>query len=301
MTDAADMRNQTAIVSAADAGFFPLLQQLVDSIAAHGPVGSVGLCVLDLGLAPDQRQWLEQRAVCLVTPAWDFDFPGRNAKPGHFRAMTARPFLPRYFPGYQTYVWIDADAWVQDWSAVDNVVSAAADGGCAIVEEHYRQWFPWYGRPYIQVYRDSCGDQETAQMARFPHLNTGVFAMRHDSPGWQFWAKCLGDCLQRCQHHIVEQVAMNLTVFRGGVQVRLMPFTHNWLTCMCMPAYDTQRLRYVEPVVPHEVVGIVHRAYALKRKPVTVSCLDGSTFVTDLSFGGAAGPLASPTDVHNGG
>ena len=30
-----------------------------------------------------------------------------------------RAFLPKYFPNYKKYLWIDADAWVNSWDAIE--------------------------------------------------------------------------------------------------------------------------------------------------------------------------------------
>jgi hypothetical protein len=64
----------------------------------------------------------------------------RNRQP-HLRAITARPFLPKYFPGHETYLWMDADTWLQEWYPIDWYVAAAADGRLAIapqVDRAYR-------------------------------------------------------------------------------------------------------------------------------------------------------------------
>ena len=30
-----------------------------------------------------------------------------------------KSFLPKYFPGFKKYIWIDADAWVNSWYAIE--------------------------------------------------------------------------------------------------------------------------------------------------------------------------------------
>lgn len=45
------------IVSGADRAYFPLLRDTVASIRALCPGAALG--ILDLGLAPEERQWLE--------------------------------------------------------------------------------------------------------------------------------------------------------------------------------------------------------------------------------------------------
>ena len=96
----------TVIISAADTEFFRLLSGLVRSIRATQPE-PFPLCVLDCGLEPDQRGWLAVRDVALVEPCWDYT--GFEAPGPWFKAMTARPNLPKWVPGYEMYFWIDAD------------------------------------------------------------------------------------------------------------------------------------------------------------------------------------------------
>jgi hypothetical protein len=72
----------------------------------------------------------------LREPEWGFDFPGREQKPGFLRGLLARPFLREYFPEFEIYVWIDADAWLQDWYAVELFCEGACRRrGMAIVPE----------------------------------------------------------------------------------------------------------------------------------------------------------------------
>src|ERR1019366_3197819 len=83
----------------------------------------------------------------LKEPGWDLDFPGRAALPRHYQAMTARPYLPRHFPGYETYLWIDADAWVQDDAVLDLFIATARRGELAIVPEIDRGYWTIHKRP----------------------------------------------------------------------------------------------------------------------------------------------------------
>src|SRR5215813_7995283 len=100
------------IASGADRNYFSLLRDTVLSIRVHRRDIAIG--VLDLGLDREQREWLSRRVAHIVKPDWDLDFPGRTQSPQTFKAQVARPFLRRHFPGYEMYMWIDADAWVQD-------------------------------------------------------------------------------------------------------------------------------------------------------------------------------------------
>ena len=74
----------------------------------------------------------------LVVPQWDFDFPGRDKLKDGYKALTARPFLPRYFPGFELYFWIDADCWVQQGDAIALFLAAARTGALAVAPEIHR-------------------------------------------------------------------------------------------------------------------------------------------------------------------
>jgi hypothetical protein len=150
------------IVSAADSGYFSLLRDTVLSVRALDPAVPIG--VLDLGLAPEQRDWLRSADAQVVKPGWDVDFPGRARMPETFKAQVARPFLPRHFPGYEMYFWLDADAWLQDWRAVELYRAAAGRDRLAITLEIDRAYKRHYKRPKLfgftlawKCYREAFG------------------------------------------------------------------------------------------------------------------------------------------------
>ena len=35
------------------------------------------------------------------------------------KSQVSRAFLPKYFPKYEKYLWIDCDAWVNNWESVE--------------------------------------------------------------------------------------------------------------------------------------------------------------------------------------
>ena len=120
---AAGNASDLIIVSAADSGYFPLLRDTVLSVRALN--ASVAVGVLDLGLRLEQQEWLRAAEVEIVGPGWDVAFPGQQRMPETFKAQVARPFLPKHFPGYEMYFWLDADAWLQDWRIVELYCRAA--------------------------------------------------------------------------------------------------------------------------------------------------------------------------------
>ena len=135
------------IASGADRRYFPLLRDTVLSVQSLHRDTAIG--ILDFGLAPKHREWLAGRVSHLIQPGWDFDFPDRERTPETRKAQLSRPFLRRHFPGYETYLWIDADAWVQDWRAVELYLAAAGRDKLAITPEIDRAYKRHYKRPKI--------------------------------------------------------------------------------------------------------------------------------------------------------
>ena len=62
-------------------------------------------------------------ANCIITKVdeiksaeWDIEVPDNKIKGREWlKSQVSRAFLPKYFPSYEKYLWIDCDAWVNDW------------------------------------------------------------------------------------------------------------------------------------------------------------------------------------------
>ncbi|HTZ36597.1 MAG TPA: hypothetical protein VMB84_11265 [Stellaceae bacterium] len=287
---AAPSASDLIVVSAADSGYFPLLSDMVLSVRARDR--DVPLGVLDLGLAPAELGWLEECGCRIVRPGWDIDFPRQARMPETFKAQVARPFLPRHFPGFATYLWLDADAWLQDWRAVELYCAAAAEGRLAISVEIDRAYKRHYKRPKLfgrtlpwRCYREAFGWRVANRLGRNPFANCGVFALQGDAPHWEVWARLTARVLQRTQFFFAEQIALNYAIFGEGLPADLLPAYCNWAVGDAAPVFDRARGLFVEPYTPHEVIGVVHLAgREQKNKLFRLACLDGGTIETSLRY-----------------
>jgi hypothetical protein len=266
------------IVSASDAAYFDLLKGLVLSIRDKPQGAGVSISILDVGLNGEQRDWLADQGAVIVEPGWDFDMPPAMNTPGHFRALLARPFLPRYFPGHDIYLHIDSDAWVQDWSAIDAYLGAAADGKLAITPQVDRSYNTIYKRPRpyrrTQNYRSfdwSYGWRIADRLGRNPILNCGVFALAADAPHWGLWETAIQKALDRrtlrsrkgwpnLYFKLIEQTAMNYVVFGDKAPSTFLPAWCNWFCALAAPRFDGNRRVLVEPHAPYQPIGVVHLA-----------------------------------------
>ena len=206
----------------------------------------------------------------MVVPQWDFDFPGRAKLKDGYKALTARPFLPRHFPGFDLYLWIDGDCWVQQGDALALFLAAARTGALAVAPEihrsmrHYRHAWKEFSTVNGAAYA-AAFDQATAdRLIRYPLINAGVFALRHDAPHWAGWADLLGKTLQRSSD-MTDQITLNVLVYDQGFACEPLPSRCNWPVHHATPVWDADRNLFVEPAMPYEPLGILHLTIYTKR------------------------------------
>ena len=278
------------VASGADRAYFPLLRDTVLSIRANRQNAAIG--VLDLGLDGEHRDWLSARVSHIVHPNWDLEFPYRARMPETFKAQVARPFLRRHFPGYEMYLWIDADAWVQNGRVIDLYISAAGRDKLAITPEIDRAYKRHYKRPKPfgwtlawKNYREAFGWRAADRLGRNPMVNCGVFALHRDASHWDVWARLLARVLQRTQFFFAEQVALNYAIFAEHLPVNFLPAYCNWMPGDAPPAFDVRRGLFVEPYAPYEVIGVMHLAGPEQKNHVfRLDRLDGGIVETSLRY-----------------
>ncbi len=107
---------KNVIVSLADSNYFELLNELVNSIIRFEKSKEVAICILDAGLTENQKKILSKKVEEIKPAAWDIDVPAIKVKDKEWlKSQVSRAFLPKYFPNYEKYLWIDCDAWVNYW------------------------------------------------------------------------------------------------------------------------------------------------------------------------------------------
>jgi hypothetical protein len=260
------------IVSGSSSGYFGLLQGCVASIRDKPEGAAIALGILDVGLEEPQRAWLAARGAEIVEPGWDFDFPGQAEAPRHRQALFARPFLPRHFPGHDLYLWIDADAWVQDWAAVELFFRAASDGTVALVPEidrSYRNFFHAWEEFHAvnhEAYREAFDGATADRLMRHPLLNAGVFAAAADAPHWRAWAKILAEALQRSRNALIDQTTLNYMVYVEGLKASFLPARCNWICHHAPPIRLAPGGPLLEPALPHERLAILHLTLWMKER-----------------------------------
>ena len=264
---------KNVIVSLADANYFPLLEELVDSIKRFKESENVAICILDAGLTQQQKEKLSNKVDEIKSAEWDIDVPQFKIKGKEWlKSQVSRAFLPKYFPGYNKYIWIDADAWVNSWYAIELYIKGCENKKLAIATSADRSYgrvlrAEWvigsFARIKSQNYKHAKSSGFSEKIAREvalkPHLNIGVFSLERDAPHWDIWQKNLKKALSSGRIWGSEQIAMNITIYSDNLDVEILPAYCNW-TLIDSIKFDKKNNTFVEPYLPNHEIGIIHFA-----------------------------------------
>ncbi len=265
---------KNVIVSLADANYFPLLDELVDSIKSFKESEDVAICILDAGLKQDQRDSLSKKVDEIKNAEWDIEVPGYKVKGKEWlKSQVSRAFLPKYFPNYEKYLWIDCDAWVNDWSCVELYFKACDDGKLGITQTigpGYKitskvNWL--FGKlaliksqNFKHAIKSKISYADARKLAFAPHINIGVFSLEKDSKGWSTWQNNLEKTLKAGNIFGSEGLAINMSVYIDNLETEFLPLNCNWITSNLLPKYDQKQSTFVEPYLPNYKIGIMHLA-----------------------------------------
>ena len=109
---------KNVIVSLADANYFPLLDELINSIKKFKESEKIALCVLDAGLTQDQKDLLSKKVDEIKKADWDIEVPEFKVKGKEWlKSQVSRAFLPKYFPNYNKYLSMEIyfAAWTRSY------------------------------------------------------------------------------------------------------------------------------------------------------------------------------------------
>ena len=265
---------KNTIVSLADANYFPLLEELINSIKRFKESENIAICILDAGLNKDQKEKLLSKVDEVKPAEWDIEVPQSKVKEKEWlKSQVSRAFLPKYFPNYEKYLWIDCDAWVNDWSSVELYFQACNNGKLGITQTigpGYKitskvNWL--FGKLAIiksqnfkHAIKSKIGINKARKLAFAPHINIGVFSLEKNSKGWSLWQNNLSKTLKAGNIFGSEGLAINMSVYIDDLETEFLPLNCNWITSNLLPKYDENQKTFVEPYLPNYKIGIMHLA-----------------------------------------
>ena len=265
---------ENTIVSLADEKYFSLLVELIDSIKRFSESKNIAICILDAGLNQTQRDFIKNKVDEIKKADWDIEVSAIKVRGKEWlKSQVSRAFLPKYFPNYKKYLWIDCDAWVNDWSSVELYFKACNKGKLGITQTvgpGYKilsnvKWL--FGKLAIvksQNFKHAISSKISLNKARklafAPHINIGVFSLEKNSSCWKIWQSNLRQTIKYGRIFGSEGLAINLSVYVDNVETEFLPLGCNWIASNLLPKFDEIKNEFVEPFLPNNKIGIMHLA-----------------------------------------
>ena len=301
------MKNNV-IVSLADSNYFELLNELIDSIKKFEQSKNVSICILDAGLTEDQKNKLSEKIDEIKIAEWDIEVSEYKASGKEWlKSQESRAFLPKYFQGYKKYLWIDCDAWVNDWQSVELYFKACENGKLGITQTMgpgYKivskvKWI--FGKlaliksqNFKHAINSKIGIDKARKLAFAPHINIGVFSLEHDSSCWKIWQDNLAITLKSGKIFGSEGLAINMSVYVDDIETEFLPLNCNWIASNLLPKFDEEKQTFVEPYLPNYKIGIMHLAAGIwkddkdmrldKSVEIEIKTLENKTISKSLRF-----------------
>ena len=299
---------ENTIVTLADEKYFDLLKELINSIKRFPESKHIAICVLDAGLNQTQVDEINKQVDEIKKAEWDIEVSTIKVRGKEWlKSQVSRAFLPKYFPNYKKYLWIDCDAWVNDWSAVELYLRACEKGKLGITQSigpGYKilskaKWL--FGKLAIiksQNFKHAISSKISMNKARkiafAPHINIGVFSLEKNSPCWEIWQNNLKETIKHGRIFGSEGLAINLSVYVDNVETEFLPLRCNWITSHLLPKFNESTKEFVEPYLPNYRIGIMHLAAGIWKDgidmrldnsiKIEIKSIENKTFVKSLRY-----------------
>ncbi len=302
--------SKTVFVSGCDANYFPMLLEWLHALRSFEQSASCDVCILDAGLTAEQIEILRPQVAEIKNPEWPACLPAHKIRGREFlKACVCRPFLPQIFPGYDTYVWMDADTWIQNWRGVELFLEGAARKKVTLTAQVDRGYprggarIKWLGQIpakvrgfYFSNARRAFGFKTAKELMPYHVLLAGMFAIHKDAPHWTRWQELVKQAMTKGKVFTAEQLCLGVMCYLEGYEYEILPAWTHWL-CEFKPLWDKEAGVYVEPFLPHNEIGVLHISgwdeMRLNRSITTdFKTLDGDTYARSYRYDGFDGESA---------
>ncbi|MGH1361417.1 MAG: hypothetical protein ACRBC3_21860 [Burkholderiaceae bacterium] len=270
--------SRTVLVTACSGLFFDQYLDLLDSLIQVGLRDQFDIGLIDLGMLPGQLAQLEAHQVKVVPARWPIE-PPPTQQAIHLIAFAGKPFARDFFPGYDDYVWMDADMWVQTRTFWDALMAGAQSHGGAVPVEVDVAYGSMAMAHWIWMVRHlsrSYGISKAIQVARQPVVNNGLFALRADAPQWELWQQHFRAMVSKTQRTLaIDQLAMMAMQQIESPKLALIDAGNNWVCSLGTPDFDEASGQFVKPGRAHEAISVMHITTPSRARKYSVQHSDG--------------------------
>ena len=263
-----------AIISGADKNYYPFLKNLIISLEKTKCLEIAGLCILDV---EKNSLYLEEVSNYIhKTKKAKFSLKlSFSDEKNWFKLLTERPFIKDYFPGYEKYIWLDADTEVLSIDAIKNLIDATNISELAIVPEVNESYVfnntkfgikkifssiykisGWSFKNYNKYFRKGLGENLFFK----PLFNNGVFCLKSESTLWNLWKKEYQGALDKAKSSYgikTDQLSLNKIIYENFTKVSILDSTNNWIIQKAEDLIKADNL-FLTPSFPRRKINILH-------------------------------------------
>ena len=241
------------LVTGADENHWDLLRDLLASLKS-GPDGSFETALVNMGSIQPPDEIVSRFDI--VTPPLGGQCESIQYDGLRVAFLNIKPTLPLTFPGYDVYMWIDADCWINIISSIYDIFDLANRADIAIHPEldiHYFCYETSSNRT-MSIYRNLFGDQETSAYVRRPMVNSGVFSAMATSPIWSAWTKVMSQI--RTDHDngrsifFSDQIPLHYILNKNNFSIYPLRASYNWQTYAHPPCLELASRNLSLPTAP---------------------------------------------------
>jgi lipopolysaccharide biosynthesis glycosyltransferase len=265
---------KNVIVTGSDKKYYPFLKNLVNSLINSNSLDICDLCILDV---EDNSQYLEELD-SKITKKKKANFNLNilfKDRQDWFKLLTERPFMKDYFPGYDKYIWMDADTEVLSNDGIKNIIDACDDKDLAIAPEinesyvfksskfgikkifkSYYKISGWSFKNYRKYFSDRIGEDLFFK----PLFNNGIFCLKSTSKIWDLWKTEYQGALNKAKTSYgikTDQLSLNKIIYENFEKISILDSTNNWLVSR------SEKIKMINndfftPSFPNRKINILH-------------------------------------------
>ncbi len=292
---------KTILVTGGDKVFDDLLEDCIRSVRDVGFSGDIG--ILDFGFSTDTLARLKDCDVIINASSLPPEVAEHAINvPVGAGVLLLKPYLPKLFPGYDRYIFIDADVYCQNRVALDALAAEAEGADLVAVSQRTRfhEWdvargngveFNIFGQPLRRNWytmfanRSKLPSADKKLMAEHQIINAGVFSATAQSPIWDIWIDEMIHCMKALvvgRKSAADQLGLGLAIYRHGLRLKTLPELCNWTSTW---RYDDTTHEFTETQPFYTPISIMHLAGMRADDTVRdVMMPDGSMKKLDLTY-----------------
>ena len=258
------------IVSTADKNYEHLLLELYES---QSTLENYDFAVLDCGISEKCKNFLTEKNIQFVKPKWEVELPSFKIRGREYlKSSFSKFYMQEYFPGYENYIWLDSDTWINCEKTFGLYELGAEKKGFAVCPQVDRaspsllniKWlfnFPIKINSINFKNISRSGSKKLGKKyAGFYTLNGGCFSYNSKYVDIKIIRKNLVNFSKKGRIFGTDQVALALSMFEDRLEFELLPSYCNWICEHHMPIYCEEKNKFLEPYLPHNNIAVIHLA-----------------------------------------